>query len=383
MRLPTRIAGLIVALASLGAGLVLAAPAGAGLESGLCHSDTARGYVSTTFPFGGCFDGKTLYVHNQTSVPARLVRGGSASLPAPKMTNYAVAVMIFRDIDDDGDLILPGDILAVPIGSGSAQIGLQSYDHAGYYYLAGVIADLLPGPAGTVVGGYQALAGVVREVNDDLIKYRGCLNGKNWIEQNLCKLTLTRDVGFALLRPGLTSVPSIAQVLLAGETFGKWVSANSAVINSGTIRFAATPAPAAPAPSSPGSHPPTSSGSPSPPSPAPSRPSTSSAPSASPAPAPGAPTYSEQETPNHPVNTFQNYHSAGGQGPAIGSGQVVQVSCKVYDPNIGSVNPDGYWYRIAGSPWNNGYYSPANTFLNGDPPHGPYSHNTDFAVPNC
>ncbi len=102
----------------------------------------------------------------------------------------------------------------------------------------------------------------------------------------------------------------------------------------------------------------------------------------SPAPPPQQ-TWSEQETPNHPVNTFTNYHNASGMGPAIASGQWVQVSCKVYDPTIASVNPDGYWYRIASSPWNGAYYSPANTFMNGDPYGGPYTHNTDFAVPDC
>ena len=59
------------------------------------------------------------------------------------------------------------------------------------------------------------------------------------------------------------------------------------------------------------------------------------------------------------------------------------MSCKVFDPTIISVNPDGYWYRIASSPWSDGYYAPANTFLDGDPPNGPYTHNTDFAVPDC
>jgi hypothetical protein len=94
-------------------------------------------------------------------------------------------------------------------------------------------------------------------------------------------------------------------------------------------------------------------------------------------------TWSEQETPNHPVNTFLNYHNASGMGPAIGSGQWVQVSCKVHDGTIPSVNPDGYWYRIASSPWNNAYFAPANTFMNGDPYGGPYTHNTDFAVADC
>lgn len=98
---------------------------------------------------------------------------------------------------------------------------------------------------------------------------------------------------------------------------------------------------------------------------------------------PPPPTYTETETFHHPVNTFLNNHNASGLGPPIVAGQSVQVSCKVYDPTILSVNPDGYWYRIASSPWNNAFYSPANTFLDGDPPDGPYTHNTDFNVPDC
>lgn len=122
-----------------------------------------------------------------------------------------------------------------------------------------------------------------------------------------------------------------------------------------------------------------------PPSPAPeTHPAPEGPPPAAPPLVPPAPvTYSEQETPNHPVNTFQNPHNAAGEGTPIESGMWVQVTCKVYDPTIISVNPDGYWYRIASSPWSNAYYSPANTFMNGDPYGGPYTHNTDFSVPNC
>jgi len=94
-------------------------------------------------------------------------------------------------------------------------------------------------------------------------------------------------------------------------------------------------------------------------------------------------TFSETASIHHVVHTFADYHNASGQGPDIGMSQIVQVSCKVYDPTIVSVNPDGYWYRIASSPWNNNYYAPANTFLDGDPPNGPYTHNTDFSVPDC
>ena len=94
------------------------------------------------------------------------------------------------------------------------------------------------------------------------------------------------------------------------------------------------------------------------------------------------PTTLEQEG-HHGVNTFTNYDNASGEGVRITAGQYVEVTCKIYDPTIPSVNPDGYWYEIASSPWNSQYYSPANTFMNGDSWNGPYTHNTDFSVPDC
>jgi surface antigen len=92
--------------------------------------------------------------------------------------------------------------------------------------------------------------------------------------------------------------------------------------------------------------------------------------------------FAEQQG-HHGVNTLTNPFNASGMGPRVDPGQTVQVSCRVYAPQIASANPDGWWYRIHQSPWNDQYYSPANTFMNGDPWSGPYTHNTDFAVPVC
>lgn len=106
-------------------------------------------------------------------------------------------------------------------------------------------------------------------------------------------------------------------------------------------------------------------------------------PPSTPTPAPPPPSaHAEQASVHHSVPTFANYHNASGPGPAIPASTWVQVTCKVYDPTIVSASPDGYWYRIASSPWT-GLYAVANTFMNGDPPSGPYTHNTDYAVPNC
>lgn len=93
-------------------------------------------------------------------------------------------------------------------------------------------------------------------------------------------------------------------------------------------------------------------------------------------------TYSEQEG-HYGANTFTDPYNASGMGSKISPGAWVQVVCKVYAPQIQSANPDGYWYLIASSPWNSAYYAVANTFMNGDPWNGPYTHNTDFNVPNC
>lgn len=117
-------------------------------------------------------------------------------------------------------------------------------------------------------------------------------------------------------------------------------------------------------------------------------PSSPAAPAPTQAPRPAAPTPSTPRTypaqqGSRGVNTFTNPNNASGMGPRIAPAQWVEVTCKLYAPQIASVNPDGYWYRIASSPWNGAYYSPANTFMNGDPWGGPYSRNTDWSIPNC
>ena len=93
--------------------------------------------------------------------------------------------------------------------------------------------------------------------------------------------------------------------------------------------------------------------------------------------------FPEEAYNKHGVPTFKDHHRVSGPGPQLSFQQVVSVSCKVLDPSIPSVSPDGYWYRIASAPWSNQYYAAANTFLNGDPPAGPYTHYVDTSVPDC
>ncbi len=79
-----------------------------------------------------------------------------------------------------------------------------------------------------------------------------------------------------------------------------------------------------------------------------------------PAPSP-APTLQEQSG-THGSPTFLDPTNASGPGERIPAMAYVQVSCRRYAPGIASANPDGWWYRIASSPWNNRYYAVANPF---------------------
>jgi hypothetical protein len=82
--------------------------------------------------------------------------------------------------------------------------------------------------------------------------------------------------------------------------------------------------------------------------------------------------------------TFENPGNASGEGPRITPLSFVEVSCKLYAPQIESSEPDGYWYLISSPPWSGHYYAVANTFWNGvGPGEGGEPINTDLELPNC
>ncbi|MCX4632398.1 hypothetical protein [Streptomyces sp. NBC_01443] len=97
------------------------------------------------------------------------------------------------------------------------------------------------------------------------------------------------------------------------------------------------------------------------PEPSPAKPATT-------APPPPAKHPIREESGSHGSPTFLNAHGAKGPGEPIPAHTWVEVECRVYAPEIKSANPDGWWYRIASSPWNGSYYAVANTFMNGDTP---------------
>jgi hypothetical protein len=72
----------------------------------------------------------------------------------------------------------------------------------------------------------------------------------------------------------------------------------------------------------------------------------------------------EQPEEAHSIETFKNYEEASENGPNIRPLESVEVSCKVFAPQVEWSEPEGYWYRIHSPPWNDEYYAAANEFRN-------------------
>jgi hypothetical protein len=278
----------------------------------------------------------------------------------------------------------PGYEVAMSVDSGAGYVSISpaATGILDIYGITKVVSGFLPIRAAM----FFAAGSMVNALADEVAAARNCLSGANVFKKVWCSAvfvtTATGSVGKFVATAGIDGLEEAPAEIVSGLwgllQEGTYIGdVASAVFAPGSTSISVSAAPASTPTPTPTPGKPTSPGSPAPPvtTPAPTGPVT-------PAPSPSQ-TWPEQETPNHPVNTFTDYHNASGMGPAIAAGQWVEVSCKVYDPTIQSVNPDGYWYRIASAPWSNAYYSPANTFMNGDPYGGPYTHNTDFSVPNC
>ena len=95
-------------------------------------------------------------------------------------------------------------------------------------------------------------------------------------------------------------------------------------------------------------------------------------------------TYTQTVSTPPGARTYTNPYNLLGEGPRIEQGRAVQVSCTLTFDSPKSPSVGRYWYQIATPPWNNQYYSPANAFLNGDPPDGSSPTTVvDETVPDC
>lgn len=97
----------------------------------------------------------------------------------------------------------------------------------------------------------------------------------------------------------------------------------------------------------------------------------------------GGKTFTQQALTDKAKNTFQDPYALTGLGPPVQPGQQIEVVCRFHDAKaVPSIQP-GWWYLIASPPWNRQYYTPANSYFNGDSPEGFHITKVDSGVPVC
>ncbi len=90
------------------------------------------------------------------------------------------------------------------------------------------------------------------------------------------------------------------------------------------------------------------------------------------------------ETTGGATNTWTDYADAGGtQGPTIGGGATVTVTCALQGFKVADGNT--WWYKIDSQPWGNQFYASADAFYNNGATSGPLKGTpfVDPAVPLC
>lgn len=97
----------------------------------------------------------------------------------------------------------------------------------------------------------------------------------------------------------------------------------------------------------------------------------------------GGKTFTEQSSLGSPKPTYRDPRTFTGEGPSVQPGEQIEVVCRFLDPNAPASVQPGWWYLIASPPWNREYYTVANSYLNGDPPGGPFVTDVDTQVPVC
>jgi len=83
------------------------------------------------------------------------------------------------------------------------------------------------------------------------------------------------------------------------------------------------------------------------------------------------------ETAGGVLHTWTDYrHAAGKQGPSVASHETVEIACRVKGFKVADGNV--WWYRVASSPWDGGYYVSADGFYNNGRKSGSLLHTPFF-----
>ena len=192
--------------------------------------NTARGAVPGGFPVDACVDGSNIWLYNSSTLDLTVAATGSVGSPRTTVTNPTLAVDAARLYSGNPWLLLPGDKMRIPLGSGSAEVRLGLDKSASFYFLALSATTFIPVVNNAVVNSYTQF---IAEVNADFVNYRNCKADRNFLGQAACTAGFVGNITFAVGRVAATlaadgvkvGVGSLIKVLLALGTYLQWANA--------------------------------------------------------------------------------------------------------------------------------------------------------------
>ncbi len=204
---------LVLAFIALVGGV--AVPAWAGEDKGMCAEDNSRVSIPGDLPIKACFDGKTLHLLNDTSIPVAVtLSGDGVGTPArsPQGDIGASQMLAFIRPGDFGSqpqingpdfrsgVVPPGYYLRTPIGNSQVKVHVTEADNdtQRLYFLGEVVWRYIP------LGGGADKSKTVAEFLSEIAKvgdeYIRCLDrNKTWGDVG-CVLLVDRNILFAIGR---------------------------------------------------------------------------------------------------------------------------------------------------------------------------------------
>jgi hypothetical protein len=218
-RLTLAVAGMAVLL-----GIAAPAPVSAAPAPGLCPMNAVRGTVPADFALDACVDGTGIWVRNQLQVPVHLKPSGDTGSPVSIRTDAGIAAALTRLRYPDLLVLLPGDVVRVPIGAGAATLTVSDTDAGGFYALAVTLATFIP--LGKAKDVYEAIAGWIKDVATDFGTYADCLATNNWIGQLGCFTSFGAALGFDTVKAVALGIAGpLLSVLLDAGTWVAFIGA--------------------------------------------------------------------------------------------------------------------------------------------------------------
>jgi hypothetical protein len=231
----------------------------AGPAPGLCKMNTYRGAVPAKFFIDACIDGNNIWLYNTSTLVLRVARAGAVRKPHKVPSDLSLAADATRRRHGGEWVLMPGDKMQIPIGSGAAAINIGlSGPGERFYALANTVETFWP-----FKDRIDEYATLVADLNADFIMYKNCRAEHVRLGTVRCFAQFAAHLSATLAKVALAAAGKLLSTLLAENTFYDWLKVQipqvSSLLHSPEIKQAkAGPVSPSPSPS------PTASASPTP-----------------------------------------------------------------------------------------------------------------------